>query len=168
MLHSLVVVDCNYGGYQTKRLIAVRFPPFHKLLWQSSHPNWFEGYNGRVRGVCGAGAIKPLYWGVDSASATYAPHTIVGALKLHSNRTYSKIHTMQFWTGTPSKNMFNAIIDQICIGIPKWCMVGSITTCSSNHKHLSSNIIASIAGLRAILSWKNIDIWCLHSSCCSR
>ena len=46
----------------------------------------FEGSNGHVPGVSGAGAINPptqtFALGVDSASATYATHTTIGALKL--------------------------------------------------------------------------------------
>ena len=37
----------------------------------------FEGSNGRMQGLSGAGAIE-----VDSASAIYAPHMTVGALKV--------------------------------------------------------------------------------------
>ena len=54
---------------QCYKLCLFALDILHRLVDQ------FEGSNVRVRGVSGAG------WGVDSASATYAAHMTVGALK---------------------------------------------------------------------------------------
>ena len=44
---------------------------------------YFEGSDGCVRGVSGVSGAGTIW--VDSASATYAPHMTVGALKLLCN-----------------------------------------------------------------------------------
>ena len=55
-----------------QRINRIQFLLGIKLTWTQ-----FDGSNGRVQSVSGAGAINP-------ASATYTPHTTVGAFKLTS------------------------------------------------------------------------------------
>ena len=50
--------------------------------------NEFEGSSGRVRGVSGTG--------VDSTSATYAPQTTVGALKLRYNILITLLYSTSY------------------------------------------------------------------------
>ena len=119
--------------------------------------------------------IYQLQYGFHHSTNYFGDHCIL-------NRCVKNIPTMQFWTGNPGNNQSKSYecfhwsstwlfcnSKTVHCGIFKVEICArTITTCSSNHKHLSSSIIASMAGLKANLSWKNIDIWCLHSSCFSR
>ena len=68
--------DMPQSSLTVRHHVKVHNAHFDFSIMVRSFSRWFEGSNSCVRGLSGAGAINPT-----STRATYALHTIVGALK---------------------------------------------------------------------------------------